>query len=162
MLTPLLDGVDTSILSSVLPVIVKHSDAVSATLHLVGRVIVGTTESFSVDLSSLEVEVGLLRDTLGVDPGLADIQLRTAWEVGLLQDTLGVDPGLADIQLRTAWDGLQWLHSKLKTLESTFGSNQGVSPAQVSSLIAASLSFINTKIVDIESDILEEMVRLNN
>ena len=78
MLTPLLDGVDTSILSSVLPVIVKHSDAVSATLHLVGRAIVGTTESFSVDLSSLEVEVGLLPDTLGVDPCLADIQLRTA------------------------------------------------------------------------------------
>ena len=77
-LTPLLDGADTSIFSSVLPVIVKHSDTVSATLHLVGRVIVGTTESFSVDLSSLEVEVGLLRDTLGVDPCLADIQLRTA------------------------------------------------------------------------------------
>ena len=73
-----------------------------------------------------------------------------------------MDPGLADIQLCTAWDGLQWLHSKLKTLESTFGSNQGVSPAQVSSLIAACLSSINTKIVDIESVILEEMARLNN
>ena len=138
LLTPLLDRVDTTILSSVLPVIVKHSDAVSTILHLVGRAVVGTTEFFSEDLSSLEVEVGLLQDTLGVDPGLADIQLCTAWE------------------------GLQWLHSRLKTLESTFGSNQGVSVAQVSSIISASLSSINTKIVDIESVILEEMARLNN
>ena len=61
LLTPRLDGVDTTILSAVLPVIVKHSDVVSATLHLVGHVVVGTTESFSADLSSLEVEVGLLK-----------------------------------------------------------------------------------------------------
>ena len=120
-----------------LPVVVAHSDDASSTLHLVGRAVVATSEDFAADLSSLEVEVGLLRNTLGVDPGLVDIYLRTAWE------------------------GLQWLHSELTTLESTFRDNQGVSSSQFSTLVAASLSSVNNKIVDIENVVLEEMARLN-
>ena len=120
-----------------LPVVVAHSDNASITLHLVGRAVVATSEGFAADLSYLEVEVGLLRDTLGVDPGLADIHLRMAWE------------------------GLQWLLSELTTLKSTFRDNQGASSSQVLTLVTASLSSVNNKIVDIENVVLEEMARLN-
>ena len=77
-LASLLRGVDTTTLVSVLPIILDHSNDVSSTLHLVDRTVLVTTEGFLTDLSSLKIEVGLLRDSLGVDPGLADIHLRTA------------------------------------------------------------------------------------
>ena len=138
LLTTRLRGLDPTMLDSVLPVILDHADDVANTLQLVGRAVVATSEGFSTDLSSLEVEVGLLRDTLGTDPGLAGIQLRTAWE------------------------GLQWLHAEFKALESTFESKQSVTSGQVASSIAASLSSVNNKIVDIENVVLEEMARLQN
>ena len=91
-LSSLIRGVNTTTFSSVLLVVIAHSDDASDTLHLVGRAVVATSEGFAVDLFSFEIEVGLLQDKLGVDPGLAEINLRTAWE------------------------GLQWLYSELTTL----------------------------------------------
>ena len=125
-------------LDLVLPVILDHTDDVASTLQLVGCVVVATSEGFSTDLSSLEVEVGLFRDTLGTDPGLSGIQLRTAWE------------------------DLHWLHAEFKALKSTFESKQSATSVQVASLIAVSHSSVNNKIVDIEKVVLKEMARLQN
>ena len=82
--------------------------------------------------------------------------------MGIMCGTLGEDPDLAEINLRTAWEGLPWLHSEFKTLESTFDSKQFVISDQISALITASLSPVNNQIVDIEDIVLEEMTRLNN
>ena len=82
--------------------------------------------------------------------------------MGILCGTLGEDPDLAEINLRTAWEGLPWLHSEFKTLESTFDSKQFVISDQISVLITVSLSPVNNQIVDIEDIVLEEIARLNN
>ena len=71
LLTSLLQGVDSTTLPSVLTIVLNHADDVANTLQLVGRSVVSTSEAFSPDLFSLEVEVGLLRDTLGIDAGPA-------------------------------------------------------------------------------------------
>ena len=88
-LSSLIRGVGTTTLSSVLLVVIAQFDDASDTLHLVGRTVVAASEGFAVGLFSFEVEVGLLQDKLGVDPGLAEIHLRTAWE------------------------GLQWIYSEI-------------------------------------------------
>ena len=81
--------------------------------------------------------------------------------MGLLRDTLEIDAGLAGIQLGTAWEGIQWLHAEFKTLDVTFDRKKFVSSGQVTSLIVAYLFSVNNKIVDIENVVLKEMARFN-